>query len=227
MFKWDLISWIAAVIFVISILLGAFVDNVFLYLLIVPYMLRPTIMAFGGGKKFADERQRFLQYHSGNIALTVLIITIIIFAITDGMNGKPMDNYNIMLAITVVTKALVGLILIGDFKAAGVRTGIYIALFYALFASFGAFKIIFSFTFLLIISPAIVVAGVSLLGNRKPLISSVFFALIGLLSIIYFIIAGLKGNYLQAIVMSFVLGVPLFVTAFFFYKGTTGEKVIT
>ncbi|HEY5535636.1 MAG TPA: hypothetical protein VIL99_11985 [Ignavibacteria bacterium] len=225
MFKWDKISWIASAIFAIVILLGAFIDNSYLYLLILPYFFRPTIMALGGARKYTDERQKFIQYHSGNIALTVLIIAIIIFAIIDQINGKPTDTYNILIVITLVTKALVGLILIRDYKSAGVRTGIYVAFFYAIFVTFGAFNIIFSLKYFLIFCPAIVVAGMSLTGNKYPFVSFVFFSLIGLLSIVLLATIGPEGNYIQRIVMGFVLSVPLFVTSFFFYKGARVEKV--
>ena len=56
MFKWDKLSWIASGIFVLGIILGIW-NNFFFGLLIVAYLLRPTILAFGKGKKYADERQ--------------------------------------------------------------------------------------------------------------------------------------------------------------------------
>ena len=95
-------------------LFSEFFNNSFLTLLIVAYLLRPTILAFGRGKKYADERQKNIQLQSGNIALTVVKIAIIIFSFIDEAQGKSSDTYNGILAIALATKAIIGLIMLKD-----------------------------------------------------------------------------------------------------------------
>jgi hypothetical protein len=222
MFKWDKISWYASVIFIIGLVLGA-VNNAFLGLLIVAYLLRPTILAFGGGRKYADERQKAIQFQSGNIALTVVIVAMIIFSLIDVFHGKRGDQYNNILIIALLAKAIVGLIMMRDYKVAGFRSGFFFGLLITLFILFDSnfqpmgFLIAFS---------GIILMAVSYFGLRKPMIAALVFGAIGITAGILRSIAAFKNSIpLQNEITTIVLvSVPLIVTSFFFYKGAKGEK---
>jgi len=224
MIKWDKLSWIASGIFVTGIILGATINNSFLFLLVIAYLLRPSLLALGGSKeKFADERQIKIQYHSGNIAFTVLILVIIIFSLIEQMAGRPYDKYNDIIIIGLLTRALVGLVMIGDYKAAAARIGFFMALLLALFiileSSSGGFNpIVF-----LLVSPAVIIAIVSYIGLKRPMLSSIFFAGLGIVSII---LLSLRHNLSVAVSVSTnaAICLPLLVEAFLFYKGARAEK---
>jgi hypothetical protein len=223
MFKWDKLSWIASVIFVIGIVLGIF-NNSFFGLLIVAYLLRPTILAFGKGKKYADERQTAIQFQSGNIALTVVIVAMFVFNLIDEFQGKPGDKYNEIIIIALATKAIVGLIMLKDYKAAGFRCGFFIGLLVALFILFGSGGHPMGF---LIASPAFIVMILSYIGLKKPMTVSIMLGIIGIVAGILrgFFFKGSSGLPVQAnIVTTLLISIPLLVTAFLFYKGAKVDE---
>lgn len=216
MFKWDKISWIAAGIFLAGILLSAFVNELFIYLIVGGFLLRSTLLAFGVAKKYADERQMQIQYHSGNIALTVVISAIIIFAVKAGLSGKQaFDEYAMLVTIALVAKGIVGLVMIGDYRAVAVRITVIAGVAITLFASLShGFSLV---TFMEAL-PGLLIILVGLIGIKRPMISAIALAIIGLGTFIFF---GPGGGLSETrIFMGFILSVPLFVTAFCFYKGS-------
>ena len=223
MFKWDKLSWYASGIFVAGIILGIFNNN-FFGLMIVAYLLRPTILAFGKGKRFADERQTNIQFQSGNIALTVVIIAMFIFNLIEQYEGRPGDKYNQIIAIALATKAIVGLIMLRDYKTAGFRSGFFMGLLLSLFTLFSANFEPIGF---LIAIPGFLIMLLSYLGLKKPMPISVIF---GILGITAGVLRGFffNGNNLPMsanITTTIIISVPLLATAFFFYKGALAEKV--
>jgi len=225
MFKWDKISWIALGIFVTGIILGAVIDNIYLFLLVAAYLLRPTLLAFGGSKeKYADERQIKIQYHSGNIALTVMIIVMIVFALIEHLQGKPYDTYNEIIIIGLLTRALVSLIMIGDYKAAAARIGFFMALLLGLFILLEASSGPFNPIIFLVILPPIIIAVISYVGLKKPMFSAIFFGALGLIALILLSFPRNNLPILAIISTEIAISVPLFVEAFLFYKGSRAEK---
>ena len=223
MFKWDKISWIASVIFVAGIILGI-INNSFLALLVVAYLLRPTILAFGGGKKYADERQTEIQFQSGNIALTVVIVAIFIFSLIDELEGKPSDTYNSILCIALLAKAIVGLVMLRDYKIAGFRTGLFFGLLLSLFILFGTGFQPIGF---LVACPCFILMYISYVGLKKPMLASIVFGIVGLAAGIFRSVFFPKVNIpmKEHIATIVLLSVPLLVTAFFFYKAARNEQV--
>jgi len=230
MFKWDKISWIAAGIFVTGIILGIF-DNSFFALLVVAYLLRPTLLALGGSKeKYGDERQIKIQYHSGNIAFTVLILTMILFAFIEEMEGKHNETYNMLIIIGLLTRALVGLVMIGDYKAAAARIGFFMALLLGLFTIFSASEKGFNPIVFLVIIPSIIIAVISYIGLKHPKFSATFFGALGAIAFVLFLILlNSRHNSSLAASISTIAAIclPLFVEAFLFYKGAKAEKVLS
>lgn len=215
MFKWDKISWIATVIFLLGLLLGALVNELFVYLIVGGFLLRSTLLAFGVAKKYADERQMQIQYHSGNIALTVVIVAIIIFAVKAGLSGKTaFDEYVMLITLALVAKGVVALVMLGDYRAAAVRITVVAGSAIVIFSTLSHG---FSLGTLMESLPGLLIIAVGLIGIKRPMLSAIILAVIGLATFIFF---GPGGGFTESrIFMGIILSIPLFVTAFCFYKG--------
>jgi hypothetical protein len=213
MFKWDTISWIATAIFVAGLALTVFVTDAFLVLLIGAYLLRPALLAFGLGTPRADERQLTIQFHSGNIALIVVILALAGFYIKARIDGIPADNYAMLLAIALVTKASIGLVMHGDYKVNGTRIGLFIALLYFLFV---ALSHSFSLTLLVEGAPAIAIAVFSLLGRKFPRIAAAFFALVGVAA--FYMFGPIHKFTEGTLTTGYVLALPMLIAAFCFFR---------
>jgi len=218
MFKWDRISWIASGIFVIGVVLGMTVNFFFFFLLAIAYLLRPALLAFGLTKHLADERQMSIQFHSGNIALIIVIVALMIFAYTEDAAGRHADNYYFLLALALAAKAVVGLVMNGDFTSAAVRISVFAALMILLFvtAENGL-----SLGMLMEGIPGFVILIAGLVGWKKPLIGAIFFAVLAVGTSMMFGVLG--GFTASRVYMSLLLSIPLLVVGFCFYKGWRGE----
>ena len=82
MIKKDPIFWCASGIFVLALLLFAVTNQqLWLFMMIISYMLRPTLASLGVAKRYVDERQMSIYYRSGNIGFAVMIICCVMFAV--------------------------------------------------------------------------------------------------------------------------------------------------
>jgi hypothetical protein len=216
--KWDTVSWWAAGIFVVSLALAAATKNdVFLFLMVGSYMLRPTLYALGLATKYADERQTSIQFRSGNLALTVLILAVIVFAIKAEMEGKPTDDFNALVIIGLAARALAGVLMIGDYREAGVRIAVGVGSLWILFVAVENGPALRA---LPEAAPGIIILLIGLLGRRKPLISAVVFAL---LSILLFVFIGFRtgrGFSIYQLITAFLVSLPLAASAFCLFKGS-------
>lgn len=96
--RWDTLSWWASVPFFAGLVLAMVTGkDSFLLLLVAAYMLRPTLYALNLGTRFADERQLAIQYRSGNLAFAVLLAAIIAFVVKSRVEGKPADDFMLLL----------------------------------------------------------------------------------------------------------------------------------
>jgi len=215
MFKWDRISWWATGISLTGLLLGIFVHELFLYLMIGSLLLRSTLLAFNAAKKYADERQMLIQYHSGNIAFTFVIVAIILYSLKAELSGQTVDTFATLLIIGLGTKAAVGLVMVGDYRVAAVRIAVTIGLALIIFASLSHGL---SISTLIESAPGLLILITGLVGIKRPLVSAIILAIIGLATFVMF---GPVGGLTESrIFMGIVLSLPLFVTAVCFYKST-------
>ncbi|MGA3245247.1 MAG: hypothetical protein ABSE41_11565 [Bacteroidota bacterium] len=219
--RWDVISWWATGIFVLSAVLAAALQNdAFLFLMVGSYMLRPTLYAMGIATKYGDERQMSIQYRSGNLALTIVIVAIIVFAIKARVEGKPADDFNVLLIVALAARALIGVLMIGDHKAVGVRISVGVGSLWLLFvlAENGL-----TLRALPEASPGILMLLLGLLGKHQPRISGAVFAILAVAAA-YFIgfRTGHGFTFYQAIT-ALLVSLPLAVSAFYFLKGTSPE----
>ena len=138
MFKKDFIFWVATCIFILGIVLYGITQNqLWLFILVGSYLLRPTLASLNIAKSHVDERQMSIQYRSGNIAFTVMIIGCIIMAVYQG--SKDDHSWELFSAIVIIglaAKAMSNIILVGNYREAATKiimtVGLMIVLFVAL-----------------------------------------------------------------------------------------------
>ena len=120
MVKRDRIFYIACGLLALGIILAIMEFPIALLPLVGSYLLRPTLHALGLGKKYADERQIQIFSRSGNIGFLVVMFGAAILAILRMSQGEPPDDFHLLIILGLVTKAIIGLLMIGDFRRAGV-----------------------------------------------------------------------------------------------------------
>ncbi|MFZ4620738.1 MAG: hypothetical protein ACOYNS_09275 [Bacteroidota bacterium] len=213
----DSITWWASGIFVLSIALFVITNNdSFLLMMVGLYMLRPTLYAMGFAVKQADERQMLIQYRSGNLALTVVILTIMIFIVKNRMEGKPSDDFNVVLIVALAARALTGILMIKNYLEAAVRitlgVGLLMILFY--FAENGL-----SFNGLMESIPAMVILALGMVGKKKPYVSAVAFAILTLVAMVVIMFFARPGFTFYQVITALVVSLPLGSVAYCFYRG--------
>jgi hypothetical protein len=205
MIKKDPIFWLASAVFFLALLLFAVTkEQLWLFLMIISYMLRPTLASLGAAKRHVDERQMSIYYRSGNIGFAVMIICCVIFAIKLSIeNNHDFELFIAAIIIGLAAKALFNVILIKNFRETASRIIIGVGLLVALFASFDAG----SFTGIIIsILPGLIIAGIGLLAKKYPRIISIVIIVIAIASMI-FILTFKKGW--GQVVAAAVIGIPL------------------
>ncbi len=135
--KKDAIFWWASGIFVAGLALAAVTQNdLWLFLLVASYLLRPTLASLGVARRLVDERQMSLQYRSGNIAFAVMLTAAIILAIYQRTHGDPnWDLFNIVIVLGLASKALFNLLLTKNYREAGSRIIMAVGLLATLFVA--------------------------------------------------------------------------------------------
>ncbi len=214
----DSITWWAAGIFALSIALFTITKNdSFLLIMVASYMLRPTLYALGVAVQHADERQMLIQYRSGNLALTVVILTVIIFIVKNRMEGKPTDDFNVVLIVALAARALSGIMMIKNYLEAAVRitlgVGLLMMMFY--FAENG-----FSLNALMESVPAILILALGIVGRKKPFISAIAFGALTVVAMVAIMFFARPGFNVYQVITALVVGLPLGSVAYCFYRGS-------
>jgi len=88
--------------------------------LVAAYLLRPTLHALGLARKYADERQIQIFSRSGNVGFLVVMFGAAILSALRMSQGEPPDDLHLLIFLGLVTKAIIGLLMIGDLRNAGV-----------------------------------------------------------------------------------------------------------
>jgi len=108
MIKKDPIFWWATGIFALALILFAITQNDFflLTLLVLAYLLRPTLASLGLAKKYVDERQLSLHYRSSNIAFFVMMVACAFLAAKlRAENNHIGEMFYMVMAIGIATAA--------------------------------------------------------------------------------------------------------------------------
>ena len=167
MLKRDPIFWWASGIFVLALILFGVTQNQFwLALMIVSYLLRPTLGSLGLAGRYVDERQMSLNYRSGNVAFAVMIGVCVVCMVSLGAK----DNHDFELfAMTIIVglaaKALFNVILAKNYREGAVKIIIGAGLLIALFS---VLDVPSPLGMLVSALPGLAIAGVGLLSKKYP-----------------------------------------------------------
>ncbi len=203
----DPIFWGAASIFVLAIVLFAVTQNqLWLALLVGSYLLRPTLASFGIARKLVDERQMSIQYRSGNIGFVVMIVACIVLAVSQSIKNDPSwEMFTIILVLGLAARALVNVVLVGNYRDSGSKIIMAAGALMALFASFEMGNG-FSIGALAGVVPGLAIVGMGWLARKFPRsIGGTIFAITAVL--LYVILA--KGFTIGQITTALVVSVPL------------------
>jgi hypothetical protein len=107
-----------------------------LLLCVAAYLLRPSLHEFGLAKQFADERQLAIHSRSGNIGFIVVILAAVGFALWRVSRGESPEELYELIFIGLAARAMTNLVMIGEYRKAGViiigAVGVFLALFIVL-----------------------------------------------------------------------------------------------
>ncbi len=171
MLKRDPIFWWASGIFILALVLFAITQvDTFLALIVLAYLLRPTLASLGLAKRYVDERQLSLSYRSGNIAFFVMMAACIFFAAKLRVEGDHTgEMFYMVIVIGVVAKALFNVLLGRNFREVAPKIIISVGLLVALFSGMGSIRHgIFSINFLRNLVPGLMVVGIGVLSKYYP-----------------------------------------------------------
>lgn len=171
MIKRDPIFWWASGIFILALVLFAITQvDTFLALIVLAYLLRPTLASLGLAKGYVDERQLSLSYRSGNIAFFVMMAACVFFAAKLRAEGNHTgEMFYMVIVIGVVAKALLNVLLGKNFREVAPKIIISVGLLVALFSGMDSIKHgIFSANFLMNVLPGLVVVGIGVLSRFYP-----------------------------------------------------------
>ncbi len=205
MFKRDWIFWCAAGFFVLAIVIFAVTgEQLWLALMIVSYLLRPTLGSLGLARRLVDERQMSVNYRSGNIAFAAMMATAVCLAAIQSAKGDPnWDMFNIVIIVGLASKALFNVLLLKNYRAAASRIIIAVGLLITLFATMSHGLTLGT---LMEAAPGLAVAGIGLLSKKYPrIVGTLVFVLTAALLVV---ILG-KGFSIGQITTALVIGVPM------------------
>lgn len=218
--KKDPIFWCASGIFILSLLLFAITkEQLWLFLMIVSYMLRPTLASLGLAKRYVDERQMNLHYRSSNIGFVVMLIASVVLAIKGGIYGKTTwEDFNMVIIIGLAAKALFNVILVKNFRETMPKIIISVGLLVALFASLDAGSFV---GIIMSILPGLAIAGIGLLAKKFPRASGIVIIVAASLLIMLIMTVGLKNSkdLWGQIAVAAVIGIPLITAGVYLFKG--------
>jgi len=133
MLKRDKIFYSACGLSCLGIGLLALGYDLALLLFAAAYLLRPALHEFGLARQYADERQLTIHSRSGNIGFIVVILVAVGFALWRIAQGEQPEELYTLIVLGLAARAITGLIMIGEYRRAGVviisALGAFLALF--------------------------------------------------------------------------------------------------
>lgn len=172
----DPIFWLATGIFLVAIVVFAITRNqLWLFLMIASYLLRPTLASLGVARRYVDERQMSIHYRSGNIAFAVMMVASVVLAVVQSRKGnRSWELFNIVIMLGLASKALFNVLLVKNYREASSRiimaVGLLVVLFVAMENGATVGGLVES-------SPALLIVGLGWLARKFPrAVGSIVFA---------------------------------------------------
>jgi len=183
MIKRDRIFYAACGITAIGIVLAVMGYEPALLLFVAAYLLRPALHEFGVARQYADERQLNIHSRSGNIAFIVVILAAVGLALWRVARGEGAEELYELIFLGLAARAMTGLIMVGDYRKAGVviisAVGVFLGLF---IIAEGGFSVASLFGVVI----AAIIAGLGQLARKIPRAMAVVLAAIVLGAILFF-----------------------------------------
>ncbi len=133
MIKRDKIFYSASALSLIGAVLALMGYEFALLLFVAAYLLRPSLHEFGLARQYADERQLNIHSRSGNIAFIVVMLAAVGFALWRISRGESPEELYELIVIGLAARAMTTLIMVGEYRKAGVviisAVGVFLALF--------------------------------------------------------------------------------------------------
>ena len=207
--KKDPIFWWAWGIFALALILIAITQlDIFLVLVVVAFLLRPTLASLGMTKKYIDERDLSLNFRSGNIAFFVMMVACVFFA----AKLKAEDNsigemFYMVIMIGLVAKGLAYTLMSKKFREVAPKIIIVVGLLVALFAGMGSIQHgLFSMNVLMNSLPGVVIIGIGVLSKYYPRVAAVVMLLVTIALIIFILMKGITWGQIGT---ALIVGIPL------------------
>jgi hypothetical protein len=173
MIKRDRVFYVACGFSLIGVVLAVMDYDVALLLFVAAYLLRPSLHEFGLAKQYADERELIIHSRSGNIGFIVVILSAVGLALWRISRGQYPEELYELIFLGLAAKAITGLIMVGEYRKAGVAiisaVGVFLSLFIVAEGGFSAASI-----FGIVIGG--IVVGLGQLARRFPKAMAVFLA---------------------------------------------------
>ncbi|TFH64724.1 MAG: hypothetical protein E4G91_04900 [Candidatus Zixiibacteriota bacterium] len=145
MIKRDKIFYSACGLSLIGVVLAVMDYDFALLLFVAAYLLRPSLHEFGLAKQYADERPITIHSRSGNIGFIVVMLAAVGFALWRIARGEQPEELYELIFLGLAARAMTGLIMIGEYRKAGVviisAVGIFLTLFIVTEAGFSVASI--------------------------------------------------------------------------------------
>jgi hypothetical protein len=205
MFKRDPIFWCACAVFILALVIFGLTGNQFwLALMIVSYLLRPTLASLGVARRYVDERQMSIQHRSGNIAFAVMLIACVVMAVKLNADKNPAwEMFNLIIVIGLAARALSGVILVKNPREGAVKIIIAAGLLITLFSVMDGGSFVGALKQSV---PGLAVVGLGFLARKFPrTIGVLILAAAAALTVIIL----MKGITISQIGTALVVSVPL------------------
>lgn len=202
---------------------GLFVAGITAGILLIAaaYLIRPALHEFGLARGHADERQLLIHSRSGNIGFLVVIIASAGFALWRLSRGEAAEDLLQIIALGLAARALTNLVMIGEYRKAGVMIltaiGVGVALF--LIAEGGL-----STPALVGLVLGAIIVGIAQLARRFPL--TIATALVAIMALAITVYRLYEFRAMQSAVwMLFIM--PLAVAALCLYLGRRDDEDVS
>lgn len=133
MIKRDKIFYFASALCLVGVVLAVMGYEFALLLFVAAYLLRPSLHEFGLAQQYADERQLIMHSRSGNIGFIVVMLAAVGFALWRISRGQSPEELYELIFIGLAARAMTKLVMVGEYRKAGViiisAVGVFLALF--------------------------------------------------------------------------------------------------
>ncbi len=132
----DKIFYVALALCLAGVVLAVLGYEFALLLFVAAYLLRPSLHEFGLAQQYADERQLIIHSRSGNIGFIIVMLAAVGFALWRISRGETPEELYELIAIGLAARAITKLVMVGEYRKAGViiisAVGVFLALFIVL-----------------------------------------------------------------------------------------------